>query len=140
MIYIYIRLREIYLLLDSIGDLPSHLLIIWNNFDPANIIGGFIMAEKNNTGFLKIVLIIYAVVCLVYGLAYMIVPDALVNMSGGEPVFHGWLRWSGGILIALGIGSLLVVGNPKGQGIFVTTIALGGPLAGLALLLAGMTR
>ncbi len=71
------------------------------------------MAEKNNTGLLKIVLIIYAVVCLVYGLAYLIVPDALVNMSGGDPVFHGWLRWSGGILIALGIGSLLVVGNPK---------------------------
>ena len=97
------------------------------------------MAEKNNTGLLKIVLIIYAVVCLVYGLAYLIVPDALVNMSGGDPVFHGWLRWSGGILIALGVGSLLVVGNPKGQGIFVTTIALGGLLAGLALLLAWIT-
>ena len=97
------------------------------------------MAEKNNTGFLKIVLIIYAVVCLVYGLVYLIVPDVLVNMSGGDPVFHGWLRWSGGILIALGVGSLLVAGNPKGQGIFVTTVALGGLLAGLALLLAWIT-
>ena len=97
------------------------------------------MAEKNNTRFLKIVLIIYAVVCLVYGLAYLIFPDALVKMSGGDPVFHGWLRWSGGILIALGIGSILVAGNPKGQGIFVTTIALGGLLAGLALLFAWIT-
>lgn len=97
------------------------------------------MAEKNNTGLLKIVLFIYAIVCLVYGLAYMIVPDALVKMSGGDPVFHGWLRWSGGILIALGIGSLLVVGKPKGQGIFITTIALGGLLAGLALLSAWIT-
>jgi hypothetical protein len=97
------------------------------------------MAEKNNTGLLKISLIIYAVVCLVYGLAYLIVPDALVKMSGGEPVFHGWLRWSGGILIGLGIGSLLVAGNPKGQGIFVTTIVLGGLLAGLALLFAWIT-
>jgi len=97
------------------------------------------MAEKNNTKFLKIVLIIYAVVCLVYGLVYLIVPDALVNMSGGDPVFHGWLRWSGGILIALGVGSLLVVGNPRSQGIFVTTVALGGLLAGLALLLAWIT-
>lgn len=97
------------------------------------------MAEKNNTGFLKNVIIIYAVVCLVYGLAYLIVPDALVKMSGGDPVFHGWLRWSGGILIALGIGSILVAGNPKGQGIFVTTIALGGLLAGLALLFAWIT-
>lgn len=97
------------------------------------------MAEKNNTGLLKIVLIIYAIVCLVYGLAYLIVPDSLVNLSGGDPVFHGWLRWSGGILIALGIGSILVFLNPKGQGIFVTTIALGSLLAGLALLLAWLS-
>lgn len=97
------------------------------------------MAEKNNTGFLKIVLIIYAIVCLVYGLAYFFVPDSLVNMSGGDPVYHGWLRWSGGILIALGIGSILVLINPKGQGIFVTTMAIGCLLAGLALLLAWIT-
>ena len=97
------------------------------------------MAEKNNTGFLKIVLIIYAIVCLVYGLGYLIVPDALVNMSGGDPVFHGWLRWSGGILVALGIGSLLAAGKPGGQGIFVTTLALGGLLAGLALVSAWIT-
>lgn len=97
------------------------------------------MAEKNNTGFLKIVLIIFAIVCLVYGLGYLIVPDALVNLSGGAPVFHGWLRWSGGILIALGIGSILVTGNPKGQGVYVTTMALGSLLAGLALLFAWIT-
>lgn len=97
------------------------------------------MAEKNNTGFLKVILIIYAIVCLVYGLGYLIVPDVLVNMSGGDPVFHGWLRWSGGILIALGIGSLLVARKPKGEGIFVTTIVLGSVLAGLALLLAWIT-
>jgi hypothetical protein len=109
------------------------------NFDPANINGGLIMEEKKSTGFLKIVLIIYAIVCLVYGLAYLIVPDALVKMSGGDPVFHGWLRWSGGILVALGIGSILVVGKPQGQGIYVTTIALGSLLAGLALLFAWIT-
>jgi len=97
------------------------------------------MAENSKTGFLKIVLIIYAVVCLVYGLGYLIVPDLLVSLSGGDPVFHGWLRWSGGILIALGIGSILVFLKPKAQGIFVTTMALGSLLAGLALLLAWVT-
>jgi peptidoglycan/LPS O-acetylase OafA/YrhL len=97
------------------------------------------MAENSKTGFLKIVLIIYAVVCLVYGLGYLIVPDLLVSLSGGDPVFHGWLRWSGGILIALGIGAILVFLKPKGQGIFVTTMALGTLLAGLALLLAWVT-
>jgi hypothetical protein len=97
------------------------------------------MAEKNNSGFLKIILIIFAIVCLVYGLCYFFIPDYLVKLSGSDPVYHGWLRWSGGILIALGIGSILVSLNPKGQGIFVTTVALGSLLSGLALLYAWIT-
>ena len=92
------------------------------------------MAEKSNSGILKITLLIYAVVCLIYGLGYFIVPDSLVELSGGAPVFHGWLRWSGGVIIALGVGSILVYLKPKGQGIFVTTIAIGTLLAGLAML------
>ena len=94
------------------------------------------MAEKSNSGILKIALLIYAVVCLIYGLGFFIVPDSLVELSGGEPVFHGWLRWSGGVIIALGIGAILAYLKPKGQGIFVTTIAIGALLAGLAMLWA----
>ena len=94
------------------------------------------MAEKSNSGILKIALLIYAVVCLIYGLGFFIVPDSLVELSGGEPVFHGWLRWSGGVIIALGIGAILTYLKPKGQGIFVTTIAIGALLAGLAMLWA----
>jgi len=97
------------------------------------------MEENKNLAFLKIVLIIYAIVCIVYGLFYFLIPDYLVNLSGGEPVFHGWLRWSGGVLIALGIGAMLVYKNPKNQGIFVVTIAIGSTLAGLALLFAWIT-
>jgi hypothetical protein len=97
------------------------------------------MAEKNNSAFLKIVLIIFAIVALIYGLCYFFIPGFLVKLSGGGPVFYGWLRWSGGILIALGIGSILVAVKPKGQGIFVTTVALGSLLAGLALLHAWIT-
>lgn len=92
------------------------------------------MAETDKAGFLKIVLIIYAVVCIVYGLGYLFVPNFLVELSGGEPVFHGWLRWSGGVLVALSIGAVLVYLKPENQGIFVTTIAIGCSLAGLALL------
>jgi hypothetical protein len=94
------------------------------------------MAEKSNSGILKIALLIYAVVCLIYGLGFFIVPDSLVELSGGEPVFHGWLRWPGGVIIALGIGAILVYLKPKGQGIFVTTVAIGALLAGLAMLWA----
>ena len=94
------------------------------------------MAEKSNSGILKIALLIYAIVCLIYGLGFLIVPNSLVELSGGEPVFHGWLRWSGGVIIALGIGAILTYLKPKGQGIFVTTIAIGALLAGCAMLWA----
>ena len=97
------------------------------------------MAEKNNSLALKIALIIFIVMALVYGLCYFFVPDFLVKLSGGEPVYHGWLRWSGGVLIALGIGAIFVLRKPQGQGIFVTTIALGSLLTGLALLYAWIT-
>jgi len=92
------------------------------------------MTEKSNSEILKIALLIYAVVCLIYGLGFFIVPDSLVELSGGAPVYHGWLRWSGGVIIALGIGAILTYLKPKGQGIFVTTIAIGSLLAGLAML------
>ncbi|UCG28792.1 MAG: hypothetical protein JSV24_05385 [Bacteroidales bacterium] len=97
------------------------------------------MEKNNGTGFLKVVVLIYAIVCLVYGIGYFFAPNFLVEMSGGEPVFHGWLRWSGGVLIALGFGSILVFLKPKNQGIFITTIALGCLLAGIALLWAWLT-
>jgi len=98
------------------------------------------MAENKNVGFLKVVLLIYAVVSIIYGIGYLVIPDALVNMSGGQPVFHGWLRWAGGVLIALGIGAILVYMKPLSQGIFVTTIALGCLLCGLGLLWALINR
>ena len=94
------------------------------------------MNENKNSGFLKTVVLIYAIVCLVYGLAFMFVSNYLVKLSGSDPVYHGWLRWSGGVLVALAIGSYLVYRKPEGQGIFITTIAIASSLAGLALVCA----
>jgi len=91
------------------------------------------MAEIKNVGFLKTVLVIFAVVTILYGIGYFFVPSTLVKLAGETPVFNGWLRWSGGILVALGIGAILVYLNPKNQGIFVTTVALGCLLSGLGL-------
>ena len=92
------------------------------------------MAQNNGTKTLKVVLVIYAIVVLVYGLGFLLIPGVLVKISGGTPVDLGWLRWAGGILIGLGIGALLVRRDPTKQGVFVTTISLGTLLTGLALL------
>jgi hypothetical protein len=97
------------------------------------------MAEKKSPVLLKIALIIFAIVALVYGLCYFIIPDALVKLSGSEPVFHGWLRWSGGVLIALGVGAILVLRKPEKQDPFVITLAIGSLLTGLALVFAWIT-
>ena len=92
------------------------------------------MTQNNATKTLNVVLVISAVVSLVYGLCYLLIPGVLAKISGGNPVDLGWLRWPGGILISLGIGALLVSRDPTKQGVFVTTISLGTLLTGLALL------
>jgi len=92
------------------------------------------MAQSNNANLLRVVLMILAVVSIIYGLGFLIVPGMLVTLSGGNPVDFGWLRWSGGIIIALGIGAVLVFRKPEKQGIFVFMCALSTLLAGLGLL------
>ena len=92
------------------------------------------MADSNGAGMLKSVLLIFAIVSLVYGLGYFLIPGVLVEMSGSAPIDNGWIRWSGGTLIGLGIGAILVRKNPRGQAPFVTAITWGTFLTGLALL------
>lgn len=82
------------------------------------------MAQNDQVKVLKFALLIGAIVNLVYGAGYFIVPDAVVSMSGGNPVDAGWLRWAGGVLIAWGIGALMVYGKPEKQHIFVTYYSL----------------
>jgi hypothetical protein len=92
------------------------------------------MANDNGTKTLKMVLVIYTIVVWVYGLCFFFIPGVLAKIAGGNPVDSGWLRWPGGILIAFGIGALLVRSNPAKQGIFVLSISLGTLLSGLAML------
>ena len=75
------------------------------------------MAQEQDAKMLKVVLVIYAVVSLAYGLGFLFVPGVLVDMGGGNPVDFYEVRWSGGVVIALVIGALLVVRNPVKQGL-----------------------
>jgi len=92
------------------------------------------MTNDNGAKTLKCVLVIYTIVVWVYGLCFFLIPGVMAKIAGGNPVDSGWLRWPGGILIAFGIGALMVRRNPAKQGIFVLSISLGTLLSGLALL------
>jgi len=92
------------------------------------------MAQKSNSALLRVVLVIYAIVALIYGIGFLIVPGVWVRMSESGPVDYGWLRWPGGIIIAFGIGALMVFRKPEKQGVFVFSVALATLLAGLGLL------
>ena len=98
------------------------------------------MAQGKDPKMLKVILIIFTVVVLIYGLGYLFIPDVFVTLYGSEPIDLGWIRWSGGPLIALGIGAILVFRKPDKQRIFVTTIAIGTLITGLGLLYSLLTR
>ena len=92
------------------------------------------MAQNDDVKVLKFALMVAAIVSLVYGLCYLLVPSTLVKLSGGNLVEASWLRWSGGVIIAWAIGTLMVYSKPEKQNIFVTSIALAHLLSGLGLL------
>jgi hypothetical protein len=89
---------------------------------------------QNDVGVLKFSLLVAAIVLLVDGISYFLLPSMLVTLSGEDPINFGWVRWAGGVLIALGICTFMVYSKPEKQGIFVLSIALGYLLAGLGLL------
>ncbi len=92
------------------------------------------MAQNDDVKVLKFALMIAAIVSLVYGLCYLLIPSTLVKLSGGNLVEASWLRWSGGVIIAWAIGTLMVYSKPEKQNIFVTYLALAHLLSGLGLL------
>lgn len=89
------------------------------------------MTQSKNLQLLKVALILYAVVTLVYGLVYLFIPEIYVKITGGDPIPSAWIRWSGGILIALGIGAIMVFRKPGKQGIFIKMSAIGTLIVGL---------
>jgi len=89
------------------------------------------MADKKHQ-LLKTTMVILAIVTLGYGIIYLFFPQIQITAAGGEPIEPGWIRWMGGILLALGIGSIMVFRKPEKQGIFVTVSCIGSLLFSLA--------
>ena len=92
------------------------------------------MTEKKKSKMLDMLLIIYAIIALVYGIGYLLFPAALVELSGGEPIPSSWLRWTGGVLIALGVGAVYAYRAPVREEAYILTISLGTCFTGLTLL------
>jgi hypothetical protein len=92
------------------------------------------MVQNDDVKILKVTLIIFAVISFFNGFGLLFVPGILLKLIGGNPVEFGWLRWSGGVIIALGIGALMVYNKLEKQGIFVTTMALSTLFGGLGSL------
>ncbi len=92
------------------------------------------MDQKRNLVFLKSVLLAGGILAIIYGLMFVLIPQTIVRMSGEQdPVYSGFLRWPGGVLVAIGIGTLMVLRKTQNQRIFVITLALVTLFAGLSL-------
>lgn len=90
------------------------------------------MADKKNL-LLKISLLLFALFTLANGVIYLFFPEYEISSSGTEPIPPGWIRWFGGIPLALGIASIMVFRNPEKQGILVTAVSIGSLIVGLTL-------
>ena len=92
------------------------------------------MTKNGKSNLLKVALLIFAITVILYGISQIFFTQGYMEMSGSEPIHPSWLRWPGGVLIALGIGAILVFRNPAKQDIFVISIALGTLFNGLILM------
>ena len=98
------------------------------------------MTQNDDVKVLKFALMIAGIFSFVYGFGFLLIPGTLVKLSGGALVEAGWLRWSGGVLIAWAIGTVMVHGKPEKQNIFVTSLCLAHLFSGLGLLYSWMMK
>ena len=94
------------------------------------------VTQNDGTRILKVALVILGIVQLVYGIGFLLIPGLLVTISGGPEPEYGWLRWSGGMLLALAYGTFRVFRRPAKQDVYVTTMALAGLLNAVGLLIS----
>jgi hypothetical protein len=77
-----------------------------------------------------------AIVGVMYGFGFLLMPQALFQLSGdpGAPANPGWVRWAGGFVLGVAIGPWLASEGWLKQQPFIASLAIAYALAGLALL------
>ena len=84
---------------------------------------------------LQVALWVYLVDALAFGVVIFFMPEFTVETLGDAPGFdYWWVRWAGGLLLALALGAALVVRRPRGQGAMVIVFATALFLVGVGLL------
>jgi hypothetical protein len=76
-----------------------------------------------------------AIVGVMYGIGFLLMPNAMFQLSGdpGVPTNSGWVRWAGGFVLGIAIGPWLAsLGWLKEQP-FIAGLAAAFTLSGLAL-------
>lgn len=90
--------------------------------------------ETGAPGLLKASLWIWLIDAAGFGVLILFLPAFLVETIAGDAAFnYWWVRWSGGVLLGIAIGTWLVIKRPQGRGIFVLASGLAGVLAGVGL-------
>jgi hypothetical protein len=77
-----------------------------------------------------------AIVGVLYGFGFLLMPDAMFQLSGdpGAPGNPGWVRWAGGFLLGIAIGPWLAAEGWVQVQPFIASVAAAFTLSGLALL------
>ncbi len=92
------------------------------------------MSQNEGLKKLKVALVFSILINLVYGIGFFITPWLLRDMAGGNPVDLGWIRWSGGVLLALAVGGIQAYQKPSGQKPMITTLTVAPILTSIGLL------
>jgi Domain of unknown function (DUF4345) len=82
------------------------------------------------------ILIAEAVLAFVYGAMFLLVPHWLfaISQDPGVPDSAGWVRWSGGLLIGVGVAAWLATNKVQTQKPLVVGLIVATALVALSLL------
>ena len=94
------------------------------------------MAKQLNTDAANLALRAAAIVGVIYGIGFLLMPYFMLQLSGdpGAPTNSGWVRWAGGFVLGIAIGPWLASEGWVKEQPFIAGLAAAYTLSGLALL------
>jgi hypothetical protein len=98
---------------------------------------GIAMAiSTSQPGAFRTVCLIAAIIGIVYGLGFLLMPEIQLQMSQdpGVPANAGWVRWAGATLIGIAVAVWLAARDPAKQRPLICGAAVGYTLIALSLL------